>query len=309
MKTKFVNTLKAAETYTHTHTHTGNRLLSQIFQNLIFSTVSILLCTNVYADTTDIAANAATSNCTNTITGTYSGTTNFEAKWTANTIPLRWYNNNTLMQNVNTESNTCNYDGALTIPTTAPERTGYTFAGWKVRPNFDFSTLTSLTTGQKRWAKGLYQNADYCWYKEGTGNANIVSCASDIEFKELERHEWKVKFNTGTMYGTGHCSAKSGSRSDDQWNTSASFATYDQLESASGEKKYCWCQATGWKPSTNNPDGTIYGQMSVSASSAWVFYNGYSSAAGCARSCADYCSYYALYYPSFRRALATGSGN
>ncbi len=176
----------------------------------------------------------------------------------------------------------------------------------------DFSTLTSLSTGEKRWAKGLFQNADYCWYKEGTGYATQVSCDSDIEFEELELHEWKVQFSTGTMYGTGYCSAKSGNHSSYTWPTNDSsnwLATYDTLESTSGEKKYCWCQATGWKPSTNNPDGTIYAQSSVSASSAWVLGTGYGSAAYCAQSCADRCSSNALYYSAFRRAVATGSGN
>ena len=133
--------------HTHTHTHTGNRLLSQIFQNLIFSTISILLCANVYADTTDIAANAATSNCTNTITGTYSGTTNFEAKWTPKNITLNWYNGDTQITPSNNAANNCTYDGALTIPSNPPSKTGYVFAGWKVKQCKIPSDLVNSNSG------------------------------------------------------------------------------------------------------------------------------------------------------------------
>ena len=271
----------------------------------------MLMCTDAFA-TTDIGATATSADCTEPTLGTYSGNAKFDAKWTANTIPLRWYNNNTLMQNVNTESNTCNYDGALTIPTIAPERTGYIFAGWKVRPTMDFSTLTSLPNGQKRWAKGYYSNTNYCWYKEGTGNSTQVSCASDSEFRELEKHEWKIQFSSGTMYGTGYCSAKSGNTSSLTYPTNTSsnwLATYDTLENTSGTKQYCWCQATGWKPSTNNPENTIYGQSSDSASSAWVFIYSRGTAAHCAQYCAHDCSNSALGASAFRRALATGYGN
>ncbi len=292
-----------------TKTNTAENTALIKTNRFVIAIMSMLMCTDAFA-TTDIGATATSADCTEPTLGTYSGDANFDAKWTANTIPLRWYNNNTLMQNVNTESNTCNYDGALTIPTTPPSRTGYIFAGWKVRPTMDFSTLTSLLNGQKRWAKGLHQNADYCCYAAGTAGSTQASCASDSEFRELEKHEWKIQFSSGTMYGTGHCSAKSGSRSNDQWNTSASFATYDQLESAGEDNRiYCWCQATGWKPSTNNPENTIYGQSSDSASSAWVFYSGGGSAASCAQYCAGNCSCNALRYSAFRRALAEGAGN
>ena len=46
----------------------------------------------------------------------------------ANDITLNWYNGNTLH-----DTNTCVYDSSVTLPSTEPTKTGYTFQGWKVR--------------------------------------------------------------------------------------------------------------------------------------------------------------------------------
>ncbi|MFQ6778201.1 MAG: InlB B-repeat-containing protein [Alphaproteobacteria bacterium] len=48
------------------------------------------------------------------------------ASCVANEINVNWYNGETLY-----ETNQCTYDGAITLPT-APEKTGYTFKGWKL---------------------------------------------------------------------------------------------------------------------------------------------------------------------------------
>ena len=68
---------------------------------------------------------------------TYSGTSNLSANWGANTINLHWYAD----ENATTEltgsgiPTSCVYDGTLTPPpvSSVPQRTGYTFAGWRVR--------------------------------------------------------------------------------------------------------------------------------------------------------------------------------
>ena len=46
-----------------------------------------------------------------------------------NTINLNWWNGNGSVAQT-----TCEYDGTITLPTT-PTRTGYTFAGWKLKTN------------------------------------------------------------------------------------------------------------------------------------------------------------------------------
>jgi len=277
--------------------------------------------------TNDIAANAESGSCTEPTLGTYEGSADFEAKWDANDVKIRWYNNNTLMQNDtvvhnNIDANTCEYDSALNLPTN-PQRTGYTFAGWKVRPAMNFSTLTSLETGSERWGKGyvLSSGADYCYHKTGTGSADTVNCKTDSNFNTLNQKEWKVEFRSGStkgmLYGSGHCSAKSGDNSSYTFPAGSSsnwLATYNQLEAASGTKQYCWCQATGWQPENSstiyaNSNQIMYGDMSVGSNAAWVFGIDVSSAATCARNCATACAGYALDYSVFRRALFVGAGN
>ena len=100
--------------------------LSSIF---VFSSVS-------FADP-NIASNTNSATCNDSTLETYSGTSNLSANWGANTINLHWYAD----ENATTEltgsgiPTSCVYDGALTPPPVAsiPQKTGYTFAGWKVR--------------------------------------------------------------------------------------------------------------------------------------------------------------------------------
>ena len=85
----------------------------------------------------NIAASSSSSTCKNSTLETYSGTSNLSANWGANTINLHWYAD----ENATTEltgsgiPTSCVYDGALTPPpvSSIPQKTGYTFAGWKVR--------------------------------------------------------------------------------------------------------------------------------------------------------------------------------
>jgi hypothetical protein len=93
-------------------------------------------CGFAFAETTDIGANATSADCTEPTLGTYSGDANMEAKWTANTVQLRWYDgySDTQITPTNTSANNCTYDSVLTIPDNPPERIGYNFAGWTVIP-------------------------------------------------------------------------------------------------------------------------------------------------------------------------------
>ena len=54
-------------------------------------------------------------------------TANVEADWNANTININWYDGENVVS-----TNTCTYDGTITLPT-QPTKTGYTFAGWQLR--------------------------------------------------------------------------------------------------------------------------------------------------------------------------------
>ena len=200
-------------------------------------------------------------------------------------------------------SNTCVYDGGLTIPN-PPSRTGYTFTGWRVRPQTNFAALKITTNGIKRWGIGKDEagNFNICWYGSGTEDAVSVNCSKyyyEEYNKELQRYEWKVAFDWGNIYGVAHCSAKSGNIGSPAWSNDSSNwkATYSELESVSGDKKYCWCQATGYNPSD---DDTIYGPSSVLA---WIFRYDYGSGASCLSRCANYCSYTLATSQPFRLRL------
>jgi len=221
----------------------------------------------------------------------------------ANEIQIQWYNNNTLIQDTNNASNTCEYGDVLITPTTEPTRTGYDFAGWHVRPNYDFSTLPTNIKGTERCGIGMSVSTMKKVCLHGFNTVSTVDCNNPI-FNDLELYEWKTNFNWGTIYGSSYCSAKSGNNSSNSWNNSPSNwkATYDELKNTNGEKQYCWCQATGYKPINNN---TIYSQSSVYAHSFWVFSLDFSSAPGCSSSCTGYCASATHSYAGFRKAIFT----
>ncbi|MFQ6778088.1 MAG: InlB B-repeat-containing protein, partial [Alphaproteobacteria bacterium] len=60
------------------------------------------------------------------VRGALFGKGSAKSECVANEINVNWYNGETLY-----ETNQCTYDGAITLPT-APEKTGYTFKGWKL---------------------------------------------------------------------------------------------------------------------------------------------------------------------------------
>ena len=101
------------------------------FLSTIFVFVSVS-----FADP-NIAASSNSATCKNSTLETYSGTANLSANWGANTIKLHWYADSDATTELTGSGipTSCVYDGALTPPPVAsiPQKTGYTFAGWKVR--------------------------------------------------------------------------------------------------------------------------------------------------------------------------------
>ena len=233
------------------------------------------------------ADNITTSpaDCTQPTLSVDTGTANLNAQWEANNIKIRWYNNNTLMES---GDNTCTYDTSFATAGTSSTmtRTGYEFKGWRVRSEMDFGTIPTNTNGDERWGKGRRSNGkDYCYYKLGAGTAENVSCGIS-EFADLTQFEWKVRFGTSYVYGMSKCSETSG--------------TANQPGTPSDTNgQYCWCKATGYKPSDSN---TIYGPMSYLS---WIFGTTYGSATDCANACATVCSSHVLNSASFRTALFT----
>ena len=237
-----------------------------------------------------IASNSVSAPCTNNTLETYSGNSNLSADWQPNEIQLRWYNNNTLMD-VQSAANTCIYDDALNVPSTAPTRTGYTFAGWTVRPEMDFATIPTNVHGTNHWAIGWYNDANVCWYDTNTGDQWEVNCNSDQTYNELQTYEWKVRFEHGDLYGMGGCSTIGGT-----WGKPGT----PTIESG----KYCWCKATGYKPNSSNIVNSPLFDL------PWVFRgDGSGSPISCAQKCATGCARNIGLNTPFRAALFTPASN
>ncbi len=298
------NRLKPAETYTHTHTHTHTHTSNSLLRikqigTICFAIFSFVFSAPTFADP-DIPSSASTANCKNNPLQTYSGTSNLQANWSANTIQLHWYNGDDEIQNVPVASQSCVYDGTLTPPATIPTKTGYTFKGWRVRQvaQCSLSGLDTYISGTWRANK---TSTGYCYYKNIDTGDEASNC-SDSHFAglDLDNGEWQVNFTygtDGTVKGTSYCSGKSGSNHSGQWGGTSSdwSATESELTSASGEKRYCWCAATAYTPNNGN-------QCNI-ASPSWVFLDDSVLASYCAGECAYECARLVMGREVFRRAI------
>ncbi len=245
--------------------------------------ISILFSAPSFADP-DISSSASSADCKYNPLETYSGTSNLQADWTANEISLYWYNNNTLME-VDSTSSDCTYDSTLTPPSTIPTRTGYTFTGWKVRPQMDFSTIPTTGNGTF-WAKGTDTDGEpLCLYN--TTSSSSMSCDSDSNFDELQEQEWKVQFTHGTVYGMSGCGSPVGTRNQPGTPT---------IGTGGG----CWCKATGYKPT----GASVISAPSVALS--WVSGGGnYTNFSNCERLCSTLCGGLIKVYEASRIAVYT----
>ncbi|MFQ6696544.1 MAG: InlB B-repeat-containing protein [Alphaproteobacteria bacterium] len=226
------------------------------------------------------------SQCDNDVLSTYTGPANLTANWQGNNISVTWYNGDTEY-----DSNQCTYGGNLTMPSSIPTKTGYTFKGWRVKcilsslSGLNTSISTSQDATHMRW-KSIDPNGRPMADDFGTENSS-----------DLNNGEWALTFSYGTVKGMAKCSAKSGNNNSFTWPASSSnwSATESELTSASGEAKYCWCHATNYTPNGGN-------QCNV-ASPSWVYRYFYESASDCPYGCARSCAYGVQVYADFRRAL------
>ncbi len=308
------NRRKPAETYTHTHTHTHtcNLLLSpKQIGTICFAIFSFIFSAPSFADP-DIPSSASTANCRNNPLQTYSGTSNLQANWQANTIQLHWYNGDTEIQNVPSESQSCVYDGTLTPPATIPTKTGYTFKGWRVRQagtscfasqvcSLTGSAVNGLTYDDSSTAFGYYGNDGQTKLNESTYG--------------LTAGEWAVKDTSGGIIkGIASCNSTmptimetmmtavgNGTMTEEQaiaavWGSCESDAIKPgNTFSSSSSGQYCWCKMSSYTPSG--------GSVCNVASPSWVFYNGFGSASGCAGYCGYQCTGFVVSFPDFRRAV------
>ena len=227
-----------------------------------------------------IDATSASAPCTNNTLETYSGNTNLQADWQPNTIDIRWYNMNTQVTPTNAIANTCVYDGTLSIPSNAPSRIGYTFAGWEVRPQYDFSTLPANKQGIHAWSK----NQSVCLY--GDLSRTTGTPCDNGSFDDLNIYEWKGSFDYGMLYGMVKCTSTPES-------TIGKIGTPDTTT----DGVYCWCKATGFIPTNSNI------KYSPSKSPRWTYIRTFTYVHECHNYCADWCSFYSINNTNVRTAF------
>ena len=300
------NRRKPAELYTHTHTHTHtcNLLLSpKQIGTICFAIFSFVFSAPTFAGAVqcDSSLNGDCPKCKNSNLQTYSGTSNLQANWSANTIQLHWYNGDTEIQNVPVASQSCTYDDSLTPPSTIPTRTGYTFRGWRVK-QFPQCNLSGLDA-----SIGADMDADHIAWQpiNGSSGYTVAQVIADgylsgtDHSSELSNGEWRIIFSYGTVKGTSYCSGLSGDNNGYTWSD-PSRATESELTSA-GNGQYCWCAATSYTPSG--------GSACNIASPSWVFNYDAGSASDCASYCAGSCAEVVNNNVGFRWALFGVAGN
>ena len=226
--------------------------------------------------------------CNEPILNTETGPATLRAQWDANTINLNWYSDDTLLD-VQQSADTCVYDVAITLPSTNPTKTGYTFGGWRVRSSaFDPATLNATINGDAYYAHGWHNAADYCFAgADNINNQGANICTTEPQVSDLAINEWKIIFNYGTLKGSSLCST-------DAPTPGHVGQTGTPDENSSGQ--YCWCKTTGFDA---EKDGSY---ISVETAS-WVFMSSNSNATSCLSGCAYNCAYYARTTQSFRVAL------
>ena len=242
---------------------------------------------------TGIDSGATNADCDSDTLGQTSGTVNMEMDWQPNTIQIRWYNGNTLINTTNGAENSCVYDDDLYLPAT-PTRKGYTFEGWEVHPQMDFSTIPTNPNGSECWAIGQKNSANYCLHREENATEeymNGVECNSDIEYTKLQRYEWGVKFGHGNIYGVSMCSITNG----------GSIGAPGIPSATKGE--YCWCQMSGYKPANQT---IIYAPETLVS---WVHDQSAGNITNCEIDCAAGCAFFTRRFSSFRTALFTPASN
>ena len=325
---------------------TSNRLIFRRFiikhmrkhmNKIIFIPMFAIIIPNlVFAS--GISSNSAT--CNNSTLETYTGTSNLSANWTPNTINITWYNDDTQFA-----SNSCTYGGALTMPNSIPQKTGYTFVGWRVRQVTGSSYLCNLTnqilstSGNYRYTRSddYYGETDYCTSAIGGDNSDYtaISCSNN-EFSDLGMNEWKVVFNHGTMKGFSSCNNTEAPDEDglmeeivnqlieEGWveryeNGEISDEEVEaEMSSRMGEIRYSGDYIKPANEITNVNTGrqcwckaTSYtpngGNQCNTTNSVWVFVGTQSSLSSCRRDCARECAQEvaAEWGNYFRRALFT----
>ena len=223
---------------------------------ICFAIFSFVFSAPLFA--TDIPSFVSTADCKNNPLQTYSGTSNLQADWQANTIQLHWYNGDDELT-VPSASQSCVYDGTLTPPATIPTKTGYTFKGWRVKQAVCEIPSTLADTDAE----------SYGYICDGSNN---VPTSNASIFGLSENGTWAASWSNGDIvYGRAKCSETIG-------NVNKTGVPSDTVGDG------CWCLVTEYKPTGSN-------QCNINSSS-WVYRSAYSGDPdACLHNCAFGCAF------------------
>ena len=284
------------------------------------------LITALPAFATGISPNDTGDNmCIYNVLNTYTGPANLQAGWQANTIQLKWYNGDQQL-NVQSAANNCTYDSGLTIPSTAPTKTGYTFAGWKIKAASNPCFVGPVCGLTSAVASIEPTNLDaYGYINDSTGESGANSYHA-TEYGLTSDQTWAVEFSHGIVRGTASCNNNPGGdlsvfdAQAAQIGAQIEAGTITEEEamaqmmalesqiftlpgmcqptgtfSSSSTGQYCWCHAESYTPTG--------GSACNVSSLAWVFDSDNESADSCAHNCAYYCANAVQTYSAFRAVL------
>lgn len=157
-----------------------------------------------------------------------SGNATCVAQWGQNIVNLLWNDNGATTPHSGTQSDSCLYGpGDITIPTTPPTRTGYSFSGWKVTDWWH--RLLDRFTDNVRGTCYCYRHSNNNWGYTGPECHSVCYSAPD--------NMWGLRYHnndaTGIIIGTATCS-----------NQSTTLYTTGDPGATSGQ--YCWCRVTSY---------------------------------------------------------------
>ena len=181
------------------------------------------------------------------------------------TVLLNWYDGNSTISG----PSSCVIGGTF-VPPTPPARTGYVFAGWKVKPRT--CGIPDLDSSINGTAYG-YANLD------GSTGSNESKYGLTVG-----SGQWAVETSYGVVYGMANCNNVEPNDYVCGWIINNSL-----VPESSG--KNCWCQATGFTPTassyTSGPSCIV-----TPSSSAWVWEcnASTSSESWCSQYCANFCA-------------------
>jgi hypothetical protein len=204
-------------------------------KKLFVSLVALIFATPSFATGIDAGANSA--GCNNGVLGTYTGPTELSAQWTANTINLNFYDGEDKLS-----SGHCTYDGGIELPDD-PEKTGYEFAGWKVRRAAAPAAQCSLSDVDTSINGTIY----------GYTRLNGSTGSNEAKYGlTTGSGEWAVEFPYGIVKGVARCSLVG-----DGYTMGQTGDPTDDLNTDGAI--YCWCKVTDYTQRTYVLDGESTG--------------------------------------------------